>query len=114
DTYSLRRLSQPAGEAALGDLPDMEKNLARIKATRARLVAELERLGFRVSPSEANFVLARRPGVDLGPVARALAARDILVRHFAVPGLEDALRIMVGTEAEIDALLAALRAVAAP
>jgi len=51
---------------------------------------------------------ARRPGVDLGPVARALAARDILVRHFAVPGLRDALRITVGTDAEVDALLAAL------
>jgi len=114
DSYNLSRLSQAAGEAALGDLPAMEKNLARIKATRARLAAELERLGFRVPPSEANFVLARRPGVDLGPVVRALAARDILVRHFAVPGLEDALRITVGTEAEIDALLAALRAVAAP
>ena len=70
----------------------------------------LEQLGFRVFPSEANFVLARRPGVDQGPVARALAARDILVRHFAQPGLEDALRITVGTDAEIDALLAALAA----
>jgi histidinol-phosphate aminotransferase len=114
DSYNLSRLSQAAGEAALGDLPWMEANLARIKATRARLAAELERLGFRVPPSEANFVLARRPGVDLGPVARALAARDILVRHFAAPGLEDALRITVGTDAEVDALLAALREVARP
>ena len=108
DSYNLSRLSQAAGEAALGDLPWMEANLARIKATRARLAAELARLGFRVPPSEANFVLARRPGVDLGPVARALAARDILVRYFAVPGLRDALRITVGTDAEVDALLAAL------
>ena len=114
DSYNLSRLSQAAGEAALGDLPWMEANLARIKATRARLAAELERTGFRVPASEANFVLARRPGVDLGPVARALAARDILVRHFAVPGLEDALRITVGTDAEVDALLAALRDVARP
>ncbi len=111
---NLSRLSQAAGEAALGDLPWMEANLARIKATRARLAAELERTGFRVPASEANFVLARQPGVDLGPVARALAARDILVRHFAVPGLEDALRITVGTDAEVDALLAALRDVARP
>ena len=112
DSYNLSRLSQAAGEAALGDLPWMEANLDRIKPTRARLAAELERLGFRVPASEANFVLARQPGVDLGPVARALAARDILVRHFAVPGLEDALRITVGTDAEVDALLAALRQVA--
>ena len=114
DSYNLSRVSQAAAEAALGDLPWMEANLARIKATRTRLAAELERLGFRVPPSEANFVLARQPGVDLGPVARALAARDILVRHFAVPGLEDALRITVGTDAEVDALLTALRDVARP
>src|SRR5207244_3385847 len=58
DSYNLSRLSQAAGKAALGDLPAMEANLARIKATRAGLSAELERLGFRVPPSEANFVLA--------------------------------------------------------
>ena len=99
-----------AGEAALGDLAAMEANVARIKTTRSRLTVGLERLGYRVPPSEANFVLARRPGIDQGPVARALAERDILVRHLsAVP---DALRITVGTDAEIDALLAALRVLA--
>src|SRR5437899_631907 len=59
------------------------------------------------SPS-GTFVLARRLGHDLGPLARALAARDILVRHFAVPGLTDALRITVGTDAEVASLLAAI------
>ncbi len=108
DHYNLNRLSQAAAEAALGDLPAMEANVTRIKATRARLTAELERLGYRVLPSEANFVLARRPGADQGPVARALAERDILVRHFVAPGLADALRITVGTDVETDALLAAL------
>jgi histidinol-phosphate aminotransferase len=109
DAYNLNRLSQVAGLAALEDLPAMEANVARIRATRDRLAAELGRLGFRVLPSEANFVLARRPGVDLAPLAAALAARDIFVRHFAQPRLHDALRITVGTDAEIDALLAALK-----
>jgi len=108
DSYNLNRLSQVAGEAALGDLAAMKENVARVKRTRAVLSAGLERLGFSVLPSEANFVLARRPGVDLGPVARALAARDILVRHFPTPGLADALRITVGTDAETAGLLAAL------
>ena len=111
DSYNLNRLSQVAGEAALGDLAAMEANVARIKRTRTRLTAELERLGYRVPPSEANFVLARRPGVDQGPLARALAERDILVRHLSA--VSDALRITVGTDLEIDSLLAALRALAA-
>ena len=108
DSYNVSRLALVAGEAALGDPAWMQENVARIRATRARLTADLTVLGFQVLPSEANFVLARRPGHDLGPLARALAARDILVRHFAVPGLTDALRITVGTDAEVAALLAAI------
>jgi len=108
DSYNLNRLSQVAAEAALADLPTMQANVARIRATRATLTAGLERLGYAVLPSEANFVLARRVGVDQAPVARALAERDILVRHFPVPELADALRITVGTDSEIAALLDAL------
>ena len=110
DSYNVGRLPQVAALAALGDLPAMRANVARIRATRDRLTAGLQRLGFDVLPSEANFVLARRPGVDQTPTARGLAARDILVRHFAVPGLHDALRVTVGTDEEIDALLEALAA----
>ena len=110
DSYNLGRVAQAAAHAALDDLTWMQANVARIRASRTRLGTELGRLGFRVHPSEANFVLARRPGVDLAPVARALAARDILVRHFTTHGLHDALRITVGTDAELATLLAALRA----
>jgi histidinol-phosphate aminotransferase len=113
DSYNLNRLTQAAAVAALGDLDDMRANVARVRATRTRLTVGLERLGFSVLPSQANFVLARCRGVDQAPVARALAARDILVRHFATPALADALRITVGTEAEIEALLAALAEVRA-
>jgi histidinol-phosphate aminotransferase len=108
DSYNLNRLSQVAAEAALRDLPAMEANVARIRRSRTVLAAGLERLGFGVLPSQANFVLARRPGEDLAAVAAALAARDILVRHFPTPRLADALRITVGTEEEIATLLAAL------
>jgi len=108
DSYNLSRLAQAAAEAALGDLPAMEANVVRIRATRSRLTAALERLGYRVPPSEANFVFARRRGVDQGPVAAALSRQDILVRHLSAA--PDALRITVGTDAEVDALLAALRA----
>jgi histidinol-phosphate aminotransferase len=109
DSYNLSRLSQVAALAALDDLEAMRANVARIRATRTRLGAALVELGYDVLPSEANFVLARQPGADQEPIARALAARDILVRHFATHGLADALRITVGNDAEIDALIVALR-----
>jgi histidinol-phosphate aminotransferase len=108
DSYNLNRLSQVAAEAALADRTTMEANVVRIRATRAALASGLQRLGYRVLPSEANFVLARCPGVDQASVACALATRDILVRHFATPELADALRVTVGTDAEVATLLDAL------
>lgn len=111
DSYNVNVLTQVAAAAALADAAHMRAAVARIRATRARLVEALETLGYRVPASAANFVLAVRPGVDQAPVAAALADRGVLVRHFATPRLSDALRVTVGTDEEIDALLAALRAV---
>lgn len=110
DSYNVNRLSQAAAVAALGDLGWMRGNVAKIRRTRTVLAHGLQRLGYAVLPSATNFVLARRPGNDQGPVQRALAARGVLVRHFAVPGLRDALRVTVGTDDEIATLLDALRA----
>jgi histidinol-phosphate aminotransferase len=108
DSYNLGRLTQVAAEAALADLAHVRANVARIRATRARLTTALRQLGYLVPESQANFVFAARPGSDQAPVAGALAARGILVRHFPVPGLRHALRITVGTDEETDVLLARL------
>jgi histidinol-phosphate aminotransferase len=108
DSYNLSRVAIAAGAAALAEVAWMGRNVARIVATRARLSAQLTALGYDVLPSAANFVLARRPGEDQGPVQAALRERGILVRHFATDRLRDALRISVGTDAEIDRLLAEL------
>jgi histidinol-phosphate aminotransferase len=108
DSYNVNRLSQAAAVAALDDYGWMQQNAERVCATRAELSRELEQRGFSLLPSQANFVLARLPGRDLGPLQRNLKAEGVLVRHFAMPGLEDALRITVGTREEIAALLTAL------
>ncbi len=109
DSYNLTRVSIAAGVAALDDWEWMQANVRRVCATRDRLIAALRELGFTLPSSCANFVLARRPGRDLQGVYERLKARGILVRYFATPELRDALRISIGTDAEVDGLLAALR-----
>jgi histidinol-phosphate aminotransferase len=105
DSYNLDRLAIVAGAAALRDQAWMTDNVAKIRRTRARLLSSLSGLGFSVLPSSANFVFAR-----LGSASRASGAyrflkeQGILVRYFPRPLLDDALRITVGTDAEIDAL----------
>jgi histidinol-phosphate aminotransferase len=108
DSYNVNRLTQVAAEAALSDLPYVHAVVDRIRTTRDRLARGLERLGYRVPASQANFVFAERHGCDQGPVAARLAAEGILVRHFPTPRLGDALRITVGTDDEIDRLLETL------
>ena len=84
---------------------------ARLDAQRrllARLVAALEQRGFLVWPSQANFVLTRPVDGDARRLHAGLDARGVLVRYFDEPGLDDCLRITVGTDEEQTRLLDAL------
>lgn len=110
DSYNLNRLSMAAAIAALQDLPWMTRNTRRIQTTRKKLSVALRRLGFEVYPSHANFILARKRGENLKPVYEELKQGRILVRYFDVPGLEDCLRITVGTPQEIQALIGRMAA----
>jgi histidinol-phosphate aminotransferase len=104
DSYNLNRLSMIAAAAALQDLPWMARNVRRIQKSRKKLTAGLKKLGYYVHPSHANFVLAQRKGENLKSVYEGLKRKKILVRYFDVPGLQDSLRITVGTPQEIQAL----------
>jgi histidinol-phosphate aminotransferase len=105
DSYNVNRLSLIAATAALQDLPWMSRNARRIQRTRKRLTTGLERAGYDVYPSHANFVLARKSGRNQRGVYEELKRRKILVRYFDVAGLQDCLRITVGTPIEVQALL---------
>lgn len=110
DSYNMNVVSQRAGLAAMEDYAHMLESRKRVRTTRARLRGQLLDLGFDVPESQTNFLLARR---DADPSAaeifEALNARRILVRYFDARRLENALRITVGTDAECDALIEALR-----
>jgi histidinol-phosphate aminotransferase len=86
----------------------MTANAAKIKASRAKLASELERMKFRLWPSQANFILARPPGGDARYLYHELRDRGILVRYWDRPRLDDKIRITVGTEEENRALIVAL------
>jgi histidinol-phosphate aminotransferase len=109
DSYNLSRVALAAGAAAIEDAVWMRRNVERVRRVRATTERTLLRFGFEVLPSSANFVLARLPGRDLTGLAAALRQRGILVRHFATEALRDALRISIGTPAEMKALFEALQ-----
>ena len=114
DSYNLSRLAMCAGAAALADIGWMRRNVERIKRIRAMTEKTLRQMGFEVPPSQANFVLARLQGHDMGSVAAGLRRRGILVRHFPQSVFRDALRISIGTPAQMDALFKALEPLIRP
>jgi histidinol-phosphate aminotransferase len=111
DSYNLNRLSLVAATAALCDMPWMTRNIRRIQRSRTVLSAGLRKMGFYVYPSHANFVMARKKEQNLKAVYERLKSKKILVRYFDIPGLQDSLRITVGTPQEIRALLKEMKAI---
>jgi histidinol-phosphate aminotransferase len=114
DSYNLSRLGLAAGVEALADVVWMRRNVERVRRTRAMTEKALRQIGFEVPPSSANFVFARLLGHDLGPMAKALRRRGILVRHFPNSLFKDGLRITIGTNVEMAALLNALEPLVKP
>ena len=109
--YHLAVPTQVAGVEALAFEAEMRARGEALVTERQRLAAALTRLpGLTVYPSGAIFVLVRVDG-DGHALWQRLVERGVLVRDFShVRRLEGCLRITVGTPAEDDALLGALRA----
>jgi histidinol-phosphate aminotransferase len=110
NSYPLDRLAQVAAIAAVEDDDWFRETCTKVIASRERLTVELQTLGFDVVPSAANFVFARHPQHDAATLAARLKEKEIFVRHFKLPRIDQHLRITIGADAECDALLAALRA----
>lgn len=109
NSYPLDRFAIAGAVAAIEDHAYFEETRRKIMRTRTILVERLEELGFEVLPSAANFVFVRHPRRDAAELSRQLRERSIIVRHFALPRIEQFLRITVGTDAQCDALVAALQ-----
>ncbi len=109
DSYNCDALSLAAATAAIRDQGYYAGLRSKILATRGRLTVALAELGFRVTPSHANFVWCRRTDRPVKPIYEALKAKKILIRYMDYAGYGDGLRITVGTPAEIETLLGALK-----
>jgi histidinol-phosphate aminotransferase len=109
DSYNLDSVAQRLAEAALVRRDYSAETWSKVRAERTRVTDALRALGFRVPASQTNFVLAEVPASkDAALLQRELEAGGILVRYFAAPRLDRALRITIGTREENDRLLAAL------
>ena len=107
--YNVNRLTCLAGIAAMEDEAYFNRCTKAVADTRDRIAGVLKQMGFTVTDSKANFLFAESSRISGKELYLKLKERGILVRNFDKPRLENRLRITVGSDQQMDALLTALR-----
>ena len=107
--YNINRLTMAAGLGQLADEEETRRNCRTVIENRTYTTAALEKMGFSVLPSAANFVFATTDKIGGKELYLRLKEKGILVRHFDKPRLKEYNRITVGSRAQMDALLTAIK-----
>lgn len=105
--YNVDSLAEKLATVAVEDWDYYEGTCQQIMATRDWFAQGLLDLGFEVLPSQTNFVLAKPQTVSASYLFQKLEEKEIYVRYFSkVVRLKDYLRISIGTQAEMEEVLA--------
>ncbi|MER9312951.1 histidinol-phosphate transaminase [Mesorhizobium australicum] len=108
NVFNMNVIGHAVGISVLAHRGAYAENHKHIKDERERVTVALSQLGFSVTPSRANFLLARVPaGQDGSWWQAALERQKILVAFFPDKGLEHCIRVSIGTKEQMDGFLAA-------
>jgi len=105
NSYPVDVLAQAAGLASIDDEAYYRRTTQTIIETREWTVLELEKRGFQVLPSAANFIFTRVPGGSAQSLFTKLGHAGVLVRYWSQPRLSSWLRISIGTAQDMQALM---------
>ena len=109
NSYTMNRTTLALGVEAIRDDAYFKEIVGKIVATRERVKKELRGLGFEFQDSMSNFIFATHPDYDATKLFEDLRENNIYVRHFNGERIRDYLRITIGTDDEMDTLLAFLK-----
>lgn len=107
--YNVNRMTLAAGYAALCEQPYFDACCRKICQTREKTAEALRGMGFTVLPSQTNFLFVASDRIDGETLYRKLKERGVLVRHFNKPRIANFNRITVGTDEQMQTLLALVR-----
>ncbi len=112
NSYPIDRFAEAGAIAAVQDTAYFAQTCEKVIATRAALVVALGAMGFDVLPSGANFIFAKHNTRDGAELAEKLRKKNIIIRHFKKPArIAPYLRITIGTDAQSEQLIAALKVI---
>ena len=108
NSYTISRLTEAVGCACLSDKEYFKKTVQMVIDTRERTKGRLRELGFEFADSKANFIFATHKSVSAKELFEALREEGIIVRYFNKPRIDNYLRISIGTDEQMDTMLAFL------
>jgi histidinol-phosphate aminotransferase len=109
NSYPLDRLAIAGAAEAFRDREYFEETRGKIIRTREWIEKELSKIGFIVIPSKANFLFVAHKNLPAADISSKLREREIYVRHFKKPRIDNYLRISIGSDEEMEFLLKNLR-----
>lgn len=109
NSYTMDRLTIQVGKSSMEDEPYFTEQVRRIIDTREWAKEQLHKLGFDFPDSKANFIFARHKQRAAEDIFAALKQRNIYVRYFKKPRIDNYLRITIGTKEEMEQLMNALQ-----
>lgn len=109
--YNVNRLTMAMGMGAVLDKAYFEKNCKSIIKNRENAKLELEKLGFFVTNSKANFLFAKSDKIDGKNLYLKLKEKGILVRHFDSDRIREYIRITVGSSKDMQELISATKSI---
>ncbi len=109
NSYTLNPVTILAGAEALKDVEYFEDITQKTVATRERTKEELRKLGFSFADSKTNFIFARHESKKAKDIFEALKAQNIYVRYWNKERINNYLRISMGTDEQMDKMLAYLK-----
>jgi histidinol-phosphate aminotransferase len=105
NSYTVDRLAQAGAREAIKDDAYFQETRLKIINTRERVSATLQRSGFQVIPSQANFIFVSNRKYPGRVLFQSLRDKGILVRYFDKPKIDNFIRVSIGTDEEMDRFL---------
>jgi histidinol-phosphate aminotransferase len=110
DPFNVTSLTQALAAAAMEDQAYFREITQKIAKTREWFFQEATALGYRILPSQANFIFPQPPQKGRGKAFhQALFERRILTRYYDEEGLRDGIRLTIGTPEEMEKVLKVFR-----
>ena len=108
NSYTMNQNSLKVGIEAVKDKKYFEETVEKIIRTRENTKKRLAELGFEFTDSKANYIFATHKKYNAKDIFEYLKSKDIFVRYFNSPRIDNYLRITIGTDEEMDKLIETL------